>query len=136
MTQTVKVGINHNMKIEKGTPEIEKVTPEWVNQQCEKFGISKKKLAAELGLNYKNLITTLSENGRGNLVRDSQKSRFVHFFETLELKKELRQAKLDLDYERGSINEAKYKLLSSLDDRIINKQGFKYNLETDTITEL
>lgn len=63
------------------------VTPEYINIQLKKFGITKKKLAADLGLDYKGLIDLLSPNGRNKLERDSQRSRFYYYFKTLELQK-------------------------------------------------
>lgn len=105
---------------------------EWINTQCKKNGISKKRLANDLGLDYKGLINLLSPNGRNQLNKLSQKSRFYYYFQTIELKKELRLAKLKLDLKEGLINEAKYNFLISLDDKLLNKQSFTYDLQNDT----
>ena len=68
---------------------IKQVNRHWVIDQLDKYNMTIKDLARELGLNYKTLITTLSENGRGGIKRESVKSRFFYYFEFLRLKSEL-----------------------------------------------
>lgn len=66
--------------------EIEIVTIDWIITQLAKYKISKKQLAEDLGLNYEDLISLLSNNDINKLDSDSQKSSFFYYFNFLELR--------------------------------------------------